>query len=131
MVNQNVEYREFERFPIEFEVEVYAREGSGRHHLETAGLRDVSNGGVCFFSTCPNIYVIGQLLFLSIHLPGTDKVDAAMQGEVTVIWIGKQKESPPNEPGRSYIGVCMDDLLAFSCIVQDQSGDQGTGRKPE
>jgi len=61
---------EFERFPIDFNVEVHALKGVIRHYLGEVCLRDVSGGGVCFFSICPDMYSIGQRLFLSIRLQG-------------------------------------------------------------
>jgi len=116
--------REFERFSIDFKVEVHAFEGVIRHYLEEVCLRDISGGGVCFFSTCPDMYNIGQRLFLSIRLPGTDKMDATMQGEATVAWISEQDGGAPNKPAGSHIGVFMDDLMAFSSAVRDQTGGE-------
>ena len=131
MVNEEAEHRQFERFPIEFKVELYALEGPIRHYLETACLRDISGGGACFFSTCPDMYDVGQRLFLSIRLPKTGTGSAAMQGEATVAWIGKHEEGSPNEPDGSRVGVCMDDLLAFDRVVRDQGGGPDTGGRPE
>jgi len=127
MTSREVKQREFNRFPIEFEVDIYALEGAGRRHLETAGLQDVSGGGVRFFSASPEIYIRGQRVFLSVHLPGTDTVDASMRGEATIIWIGERNEGAPDAQTGAYIGACMDDLLTFSRIVRCQPEDQDAG----
>ncbi|GMR00163.1 MAG: hypothetical protein BMS9Abin18_0996 [Zetaproteobacteria bacterium] len=122
MENQGTGQREFERFPVEFKVEVYALEEVIRHYLEDACLRDISDGGACFFSVCPDMYSVGQRLFLSIRLPGTDKMNATMQGEAIVAWIGEQEGGSSNKPAGSRIGVFMDDLMAFNSVVRDQTG---------
>jgi len=130
MTSREVKQREFNRFPIEFEVDIYALKGTGRRHLETAGLQDVSGGGIRFFSTHPDIYTSGQRVFLSVHLPGTDTVDASMRGEATIIWIGERDEGGPDAQTGAYIGVCVDDLLTFSRIVRHRPADQDPGGKP-
>lgn len=122
MENQGAGRREFERFPVEFKVEVHALEGVIRHYLEDACLRDVSGGGACFSSVCPDMYSIGQRLLLTIHLPGTDKMNATMEGEAIVAWIGEQEGVASNKPAGSRIGVMMDDLMAFNSVLSDQTG---------
>jgi hypothetical protein len=79
------ERRNFKRFPLDFGVEILSKDHHGRIQKETALLKDVSGEGVCFISERPQRYVLGQLLDLSIILPGTKKIAASMKASGTVV----------------------------------------------
>lgn len=119
MTNETGSRRAYERHTIEFEVEVSALDGAQREFMEMAVLRDVSGGGACFISTRPELYSEGQRLALAIYLPGTDQLDARMQGDATVVWIGAPDDAAPGGMPRTSIGVCMDDLMTFEHIMQN------------
>lgn len=100
--------RAYERFTLDLEVRVYALDDGGRRMLEDSVLCDVSGSGASFASRDARPYRIGQRLQLVIVLPGTDRLDARMEGEATVIRI-----DPPDADGAVLIGVTMDDMMDF------------------
>lgn len=100
--------RTYERFTLGLKVRVYAHDGDQRRMLEDSVLRDVSGGGASFASRDPGCYQVGQHLQLVIMLPGTDQLDARMEGQATVIHIGE-----PCSDGTALVGVSMDDMLDF------------------
>jgi len=86
--------------------------GTTTHPVEKTTLRDISGQGACFLSNKPASYAIGQKIILDIHMPGTQKTDARMQGQATIAWISHEQK---NEAGgqQASIGVSMDGLLSF------------------
>jgi len=102
--------REYDRYPLEFEVDVSTCSGTEKKFLERVILKDVSGGGACFISSQPEFYGIGRKIFLAICLPGTSRADARMEGRATVIRIG---DTEPGNQSLVEIGISMDDLLSF------------------
>jgi hypothetical protein len=100
--------RAYERFALDLKVRVHAAGGDGRQVLEDSVLRDVSGSGAAFPSRDPGRYHIGQRLLLVIQLPGTDRIDARLEGHATIIRIGGPGADDP-----ALIGVTMDDMLDF------------------
>ncbi len=112
--------RAFERYTLDLRVRVCVSGGDGRQMLEDSVLRDVSGSGASFASRDPGRYHIGQDLRLVIMLPGTDRIDARLEGGATVIRIDR-----PAADGAALIGVSMDDMLDFrrSAIPPENAGD--------
>lgn len=100
--------RAYERYALDLKVRVYALAGDEAQMLEDSVLRDVSGGGASFASRDPARYHVGQRLQLVIQLPGTDRVDARLEGHATVVHIDK-----PAGGEQTLIGVSMDDMLDF------------------
>lgn len=100
--------RAYDRFALDLRVRVYAADGDARRMLEDSVLCDVSGGGASIVSREPGRYRVGQRLQLVIMLPGTDRLDARMEGRATVIHIGE-----PGADGAARVGVSMDDMLDF------------------
>ncbi|MFQ5582567.1 MAG: PilZ domain-containing protein [Mariprofundaceae bacterium] len=107
--------REFERFTIEFEIEVSLLNDDTHTSSETAVLNDVSGGGVCFSTTRPELYSVGDRLAVAIKLPGTDTVNAKMTGLGTIAWIGSEGSSTR----RARVGIVTDAPLSFDRIMRD------------
>jgi hypothetical protein len=124
------ELRGFERHALEFGIEVYTVLDETKVLIESTVLENVSGGGVCFVSRRPDLYSIGQRVFLHICMPGTDEMDAGMECMARVAWM-HQAQSGEVEKQRITIGVCMDGVLSFEKIVHDQhSVDQEPGQWP-
>lgn len=98
--------REFERYVLQFEVEV--SDAMSGVLLETSSLQDISGGGLSFVSHHDEPYVQGQELHLLIRLPETDTMSACMRGRGIVVWIGKEN----TESGR-LVGVELFEPLQF------------------
>lgn len=112
--------RAYDRFALDLKVRVCAPGGDGRQMLEDSVLRDVSGGGASFASRDPGRYHIGQRLRLVIMLPGTDRIDARLEGFATVVHVDR-----PGADDAALIGVSMDDMLDFrrSAIPPEGEGD--------
>jgi hypothetical protein len=124
------ELRQFERYALEFEVEVYTALDETRVLIERTLLQNVSGGGVCFMSKRPSLYSTGQKVFLHICMPGTDKMDAGMECMARVVWT-HQLRSGEAEEQQAVIGICMDTALSFEKTTHDQgSGGNESGQKP-
>ncbi len=95
----NLEYdrRDFNRFSIEFAIEVSGKDRDGRTHRERATLRDISGEGAKFITQYPDRYFPDQPLDLTIYLPGTKEVKAQMRGRARVVRIGDSENIPEGE----------------------------------
>ncbi len=86
-MNHNPDKRDFNRFPVEFELKVSAEDNEEKKFEEQTVLQDISGEGARFISQLPDNYYPDQLLNLVIYLPGTEDVKAHMCGKVTVVRI--------------------------------------------
>ena len=82
-----------------------------------------SGGGMSFLSRSPGLYHPGQRLHIKITLPGTDVLDARLQGNATVAWVSEEHS---DTQGVS-VGVSMDDLLDFRSSTRSAADDHGAG----
>jgi hypothetical protein len=83
-MNNKPDRRNFNRFPIEFVMEVAAKDREGNMYGEKAILKNVSGGGAKFISQQAEGYLPGQPLEMTVYLPGTNKMKACMRGAATV-----------------------------------------------
>lgn len=81
------EGREFERFPMEFVLEVSGVDNEGKRFNEKAVLKNISGGGAKFITKQNGRYFLCQSLEVTVYLPGTDDVKAHMRGQATVVRI--------------------------------------------
>ena len=106
--------RDFDRFPIEFEMEVIAEDVGGKKFREKTVLKDISGGGARFMSKLVDNYFPGQPLELTIDLPGTDSMTAHMKGNATVVRIIKSDDSDTNHKNQGVsVAVMLDTPLQF------------------
>jgi PilZ domain len=117
------ERRASERFPMDFKVSVHDVRESGQVFLEDSVLHDVSGVGVSFLSKAPELYHAGQRLHISIILPGTETLEARLEGNATVVRLGHTTET-----AEAYIGVSMDDPLDFIAGIHLVSSPDDPGR---
>jgi len=101
-MNNKSERREFERLPIEFVLEVYSEDVEGKKFEEKAVLGDVSGGGAKFLTKKSDMYFPGQLLEITVFLPGTDEMEAHMKAKATVVRIDPSNDSEKNNKSREH-----------------------------
>ena len=116
-INNKSERRGFERIPIDFSLGVYGEDVDGKKFEDKAVLKDVSGGGAKFLTQKSDIYFSGQLLKLTIFLPGTGDVEAHMKTKATVVRIDQPTDSEKeNKNRRCCIAVRFDTRLIFERI---------------
>jgi response regulator RpfG family c-di-GMP phosphodiesterase len=86
-MNDHSEKRDFDRFSIELEIEVSGKDSAGKIFREKTVLKDASGGGVSFLSRSVEYYSAGQLLELTIFLPGAPNLFALFVGAAKVVRI--------------------------------------------
>ena len=103
------ENRIFERFAVEFEIEVSVLDGEDVIASETGILSNISGGGICFSSNRPELYSVGKRVIVTIRLPGTDAIEATMTGRGTIVWVG----AADSDARRAKVGIMTDTPLSF------------------
>jgi len=120
--------RTFERHLLAFEVDVSTVSGTAKHPIERTILNDISSDGACFLSNRPEVYSIGQRIALNIHMPGTHKTDAHMEGQATIAWIGGTQTTEAGKAHRVSVGIFMDKPLSFQQSLRGtDSGEEKPG----
>jgi hypothetical protein len=110
--------RKFNRFTIDFMLTVYAEDNEGKRFEDKTSLNDVSGEGAKFLTHKYERYFLGQVLEISIILPGTDEIEAYMKAKATVVRI-----DPPSglakdqESQRRSIAVKFETHLNFQKMV--------------
>jgi len=116
--NGEFDRREFERISIGFVLEVLAEDFEGNSYTDRAVLQDVSGGGAKFVTKQREKYFPGQILEISIHLPGTDEVKAYMKGKATVVRINSTDDPRKRETGRrTRIAVKFENPLHLERLI--------------
>jgi hypothetical protein len=113
-MNKTPDRRNFDRFPITFQMEVAAEDSKGKKYQDNAVLENISGEGAKFITQQADKYFPGQSLELIIHLPDSDEVKAQMRGKATVIRIDPSANSVAE--GKSQIisiAVKLDTPLHF------------------
>jgi len=113
-MTDNTDRRGFERFSMEFVVEVASKDVEEKIFNEKAVLKDISGGGAKLITRNAQRYFLGQLLDLKIYLPGTDDVKGYMKGDATVMRIDPFDSSGIDEKNQGTgIAVEFNDWLNF------------------
>jgi len=120
------ELREFKRYALEFEVDVYAILNEAKVLVERAVLKDVSGGGMCFLSKRSSLYFVGQRVLLHVCMPATDEQDIGMECMSRVVWIHQMQHSGAGEQQQAVIGVSIDKMLS----LEENMHDQDSGERP-
>ena len=117
-VDRQFDRRAFDRFPIEFEIEVTTEDMGRDKYKEKALLKNISGEGVKFVTRQADKYAIGQQLEISICLPENDKVKARMRGKATVVRIDLPGSSRIREKNEEMgIAVKFHNRLYFERLV--------------
>jgi hypothetical protein len=116
-MNNKPERRAFNRFPIEFVMEVSAEDSEGNKFNEKTMLKNISGGGAKFITQQAGKYFPCQSLEIIIYLPDTDEVKACMRGTATVLRIDPSSNKDIGEKSQGVgIGVRFDTSLRFERV---------------
>ncbi len=117
--------RDFERYPLGFETDIYTHEATEKQPVERVTLKDISGDGACFLSSSPGLYATGQKISLGICLPNTSGANAHMRGQATIVRVDDPEVNGTGEPQHVEIGISMDELLSF----QQEPGGMNPGEE--
>lgn len=124
-MTDNADRRGFERFLMEFVVEVASKDIKEKIFNEKVVLKDISGGGAKFITRNARRYFLGQLLDLKIYLPGTDDVKGYMKGEATVVRIDPFDSSGIDEKNQDAgIAIEFNSWLNFGRIDMENKEDE-------
>lgn len=127
-MNNSSDKREFERFPMEFVLEVAAEDVEGKTFNEKAVLKNISGGGAKFTTQQADKYFTGQSLEMTIYLPGTNNVKGHMKGKATVVRIDPLSDSGIGEKSRRFsVAVKFDTRLNFERLKAKKNRSEPTG----
>ena len=113
-MNNTSERREFNRFKIEFLIEVAAKDKKGEIFHENTVLKNISGGGAKFTTWKVDNYFLGQELKMTLFLPGTGDVNAHMSVKAQVMRIDpSKKEYKEEKNAEGCVAVRFDTLLNF------------------
>jgi hypothetical protein len=84
-ITQDFYHRDYDRFPMEFEVLVTLVDSNDEKHYDRAELHDISGSGAMFLTRMPEKYHLNQSLQLKIFLAGTDDVRGCIKTESCVV----------------------------------------------
>ena len=116
-MNINSNKRNFDRFPLEFEMEVVAKDIEGKGFKEKTVLIDISGGGAKFTSRLADNYYLGQPLKLTINFLESDVKTSRVEGNATVVRINKLNDSVVNNKDQVVsIAITLDTALQFGTV---------------
>jgi hypothetical protein len=104
--------RDYDRFPMEFEVLVTIVDSNGEKHYDRAELHDISGSGAMFFTRIPEKYHLDQTLHLKIFLAGTDDVRGCIKAESSIVRMQGVNPAVP-EPSAPLMGIAVKFQKAF------------------
>jgi len=107
------ERRLFKRIQLKLVAEVTVKGSRKEERKQNVRLLDISGGGVRFASRNAEIFHIGQLVHISIHLPGKSEVSAFMKGWGKVVRIQTATATGAPPLRRKEIAITLDAPLKF------------------
>jgi hypothetical protein len=121
---KNLYQRDFDRFPMEFEILVTIIDSNGEKHHDRAELHDISGSGALFVTRMPEKYHLHQVLQLKIYLAGTEDVRGCIKAESTVVRIQKvDRDVPGYDPPLMGIAVKFHKAFEFERVDKNFFGD--------
>jgi hypothetical protein len=111
-IDENLYQRDFDRFPVKFEVQTNFIDADGEELEDRADLHDISGSGAMFLTRIPEKYYLGQTLQLKIFLAGTEDVRACIKSESSVVRMQKIYDAESNDNGPT-IGIAVKFQKAF------------------
>ena len=116
-MNNKSDRRAFNRFPMEFVLEVSSKDSERKEFNEKTMLEDISGEGARFITQQVGKYFQGQSLEVTIYLPGTNDVKADMRGKATVVRIDSPSNSGLGKKIREMgIAIKLDAPLHFERV---------------
>jgi len=123
-MNNKSDRRAFNRFPMEFMLEVSSEDSEGKEFNEKTVLKDISGEGAKFITQQAGKYFPGQSLEMTIYLPGPNDVKADMRGKATVVRIDPSGNSGLGEKSQEMsIAVTFDTPLHFERVNVKTQGN--------
>ena len=123
-MDRKTERREFERFPLDFIIQVTGLDRKGKEHRERSILTDISGEGAKFLTGKPDTYFVGQDLEMIIYLPGAKELKAFMRGRATVVRIDAPRDTGmKGEARETGIAVAFEARLDFERGNREITGD--------
>jgi hypothetical protein len=117
-MNNLSERREFDRFRINFPMEVSAKDLNMKEFNEKTVLKNISGGGAKFQTEEIDKYFQGQELRMILYLPSASNVKAFMKARAKVIRIDRLNESlADNKNLEKGIAVQFKTLLNFERVI--------------
>ena len=111
--NAHENQRDFERYPLDFLIEVDGVSGSDEPFSDRGEMRNISGSGICYFTDHPDWYAVGQQLNIHVRLPGTDNLAASMSSEARVIWIHFSDRPNANGDAKAMVGISVSGRMIF------------------
>jgi len=105
--------RDFERFPLDFLVEISGFSPAGKSFSDCGKMNNISGSGLCFSTAHAHWYTEGQKLHIQVCLPGTDALNATMASDASVAWICHSDQQHNSELEGTLIGIIMHGCMAF------------------
>jgi Tfp pilus assembly protein PilZ len=115
--------RNYHRFPMEFRVIVDLVDQNGKAIQDAAELRDISGSGAFFISAFTQQYHVGQSVFLTIYLAGTDDVGARVRVESSVVRLQPMGTGSSRVGEKIGVAVKFNETFAFERIDAKPAGD--------
>jgi len=114
MMRTGMNRRQFDRFQIDFHVEVLLQDNEGKVLREQTTLEDISGEGAGFLTRKAEMYSLEKSLELIIYLPETNEVKAAMRAKAKVVRIEPCNDSAASgEPQPVCVAVKLVQPLQF------------------
>ena len=116
-MNKISDRRKFDRFPMDYILEVFFWDMNGKKIEDTVVSKEFSGEGATFLTQKAGIYFLGQSLELTVFLPETDAMKACMKAKATVLRIEPFQDSINTSENRDCtIAVEFKAGLKFECI---------------
>ncbi|MGA1864170.1 MAG: PilZ domain-containing protein [bacterium] len=117
-MNNVLERREFDRFRMNFPMEVSAKDINSNIFKEKTVLNNISGGGAKFLTGNIDKYYRGQKLQMILYLPGAINVEAFMKAGAKVIRIDPLNEPVSGQKNKDKgIAVKFETLLNFERVI--------------
>ena len=118
-VDNSMEQRQFQRFPLRCRLKVQGKNQSGHPFVETTELINISGGGALFSTRMTDHYVQGQTIKANILLPGTPDIQGSMTTSAKVISVNNRIDSPDDKPN-GCIQVAVHFLEPFRLLRRNE-----------
>ena len=123
-IQKSLYQRDYDRFPVEFEVHVTLTESNGEVLHDRAELHDISGSGALFVTRIPEKYYPQQTLQLKIYLTGTDEVRACIKSESTVVRIQRiNGDTSDGDSPLMGVAVKFNNAFEFERVGKNVFGD--------
>jgi len=111
--HQYEELRSFERFSIDFPVEIIGWANPTEKFSDFAEMSNISDNGLCFSTANADWYSICQQLTVNVHLPETALLNSGIECQASVMWMHYIDQQRSETKNKTLIGLCLESLMTF------------------